>query len=108
MLRNSEQLCHLLPRLEFDYTGLTLQCNVISHKIDIAHEASRGEAAILRGEAAQDEAHWKSPTKPGCEFVSVVHGEMDRFHLAKKQIGNKAKNAKVTTIRLVAGTVKVM
>jgi hypothetical protein len=38
MLHHSEQLRQLLPRLEFDYTGLTLQCNVICHKIDIAHE----------------------------------------------------------------------
>jgi hypothetical protein len=49
-LRDSDELRHLTARLDFDYIRLTLQCNEICHKIDVAQEASVGLPARLTDE----------------------------------------------------------
>ncbi|KAF1828990.1 hypothetical protein BDW02DRAFT_191429 [Decorospora gaudefroyi] len=85
-LRQSNQLRHLLPRLQFDYISLTLQCNDLCHKIDVAQEK------VAIGAPAVDAAHWKSPTNRGFSLVATVLGDLDRFHGLKKKAGKKGKD----------------
>jgi hypothetical protein len=103
-LRDSDELRHLPARLDFDYIRLTLQCNKICHKIDVAQEASVGLPARLTHEVepAKEAAHWKSPTSWGCTIVSTILSEMDQFHLLKKQSGKKMKDAECDDPRVVA------
>jgi hypothetical protein len=98
--RDSGQLRHLLTRLEFDHIGLTLQCNEICQKIDVAQE-------ILLGQPAKDEAHWKSPTDCGCSIVSTVLGDMDRFYQLKNQGGKKMRYVQDNN-PVVLGAIKVV
>jgi hypothetical protein len=81
-LRKSEQLLRLLPRLEFDYISLTLQCNELFHRIDIEQKRLSGDTV------EHDEAYWKSPTNRGFSIVSTLLGDLDRAFLTNER-GNK-------------------
>jgi len=85
-LRNSEKLGQALSRLQFDYIGLTLQCNEIFHKIDLE------QAKLASGEPALPEKAWRSPTARGFSLVSTILGDLDRTVLFKDRSSKKAKN----------------
>jgi hypothetical protein len=77
-LRSSEQLPRILPRLEFDYISLTLQCNELCRKIDVEQEN-------LGGVRVHKEEDWKSPTGDGFMLVALLLGDLDRAHLKKER-----------------------
>ena len=85
-LRGFQQLDQLLPRLEFDYISLTLQCNKLCRNIDVA----QSELALGRPPATEDS--WKSPNTLGFSLVSLVLRDFDCIVLSKKS-GKKVHNA---------------
>ncbi len=100
-LRDSEQLPQLLQRLEFDYIGLTLQCNELCHQIDVE------QGKLFGGIQAQDEAHWKSPTNYGFMLVATLLGDLDRIFLEKERDRKGSKHLAHTTAAVDAA-VRVM
>ena len=100
-MRNSGQLLQVLPRLEFDYISLTLQCNELCHKIDV------GQEKVFGNRTAQDEAHWKSPTQHGFSIVSTLLGDLDRIFLLKEN-GRKQDKGIADTTPVVDVAVWVM
>ncbi|CAN9252167.1 unnamed protein product [Alternaria alternata] len=100
-MRNSGQLLQVLPRLEFDYISLTLQCNELCHKIDV------GQEKVFGNRTAQDEAHWKSPTQHGFSIVSTLLGDLDRIFLLKEN-GRKQDKGIADTTPVVDVAVRVM
>jgi hypothetical protein len=90
-LRNSGQLFQLLPRLEFDYISLTLQCNELCHKIDVEQKK------LSRNREAHNEADWKSPIDRGFSIVSTLLGDLDRAFLLKERGRKQDKGIAETT-----------
>jgi hypothetical protein len=114
-IRGSDQLCDLLPRLEFDYVSLTLECNEIFHKIDVAQEAVAinpllslsASSTLVATHTAKDEAHWKSPTDHGFLIVSSTLGDIDCACQVKQKHGKKAKDVEYMT-PIVKAAAKLM
>jgi hypothetical protein len=90
-LRATDQFRQLLPRLEFDYMNLTLQCGKLFHKIDVAQE----EVGI--GGPAKAEAIWNGPTLRGFALTAGVLGDLDRIRGFKARGGKASKDIEDTT-----------
>jgi hypothetical protein len=100
-LRTTDQFRRLLPRLEFDYINLTLQCGKVFHKIDVAQEK------VGIGGSAKDESHWNGPTLRGFALAAGVLQDLDRCRGLKARGGKAAKHIE-DTIPIVEAATRVM